>query len=207
MFGTRRKNREERINNLLEEEVSVGLKEEIFEDVKVPSKSEMKRNRKAQKRQISNAEVLLEVETETAFNENFIWADNEICQLRKNEIPIKAVVEQIEHQPIKQKESIKKELDEYFLKNNSDLFIKEGSKRKFKKLKKRRLRNYYKYRGHKFQTPYEFLEFLDKNPKKLDKIASTVLDDELFFKWLGKNSHQFIESVKDFRTFKKKIEN
>lgn len=219
MFKRKSTVREDKINSLLEE-IEINATEPIYDEVKVPSRKEvrkskktkLKQEKKLEKKQSKKSKVIVEDKTNiveekvTKPHYNIEWADNEVCQARKKQ-KIPKVEETVDIPlPLEKQGSIKKELDEYFLKNNSDLFIKEGKKRKAKKVKKGKLRSYYKYNNKRFQMPSDLLEYLDKNPNKIEKVASTVLDDELFFKWLGKNSHQFIESVRDFRTFKKKIE-
>lgn len=208
MFKKKRNAKEISKQNLLEDEIAINLEEPILEEVKVPSKKEMKKSRKAKLRQDKKKVVTVDVVEEKQETPiyNIEWADNEVCQAKKKKKNPEIEIKEEIPLPLEKQGSIKKELDEYFLKNNSELFIKEGKRRKTKKIKRVRLRSYYKYKGHKFLSPLDFMEYLDKNPKKIEKIASDVLDDELFFKWLGKNSHQFIESVKDFRSFKKKIE-
>lgn len=224
MFNRKKKIEAEIDEDIYEDEISVEIIDPLYDEIKVPSKREMKKDRKIKNKQLKKEKPISEApikkrktrgKSEEKIKEknevvepvfNFEWADNEVCQLKQMKLEEKKVIPKEVEEPKIPQESIKKELDEYFLKNNSDLFIKEGSKKKAKKSKRARLRSYYKYKGNQFHSPSELLEFLDKNPKKLEKIAATIVDDELFFKWLGKNSHQFIESVKDFRTFKKKIE-
>lgn len=224
MFKKKRKIEIELDEDVYEDEISVEIIDPLYDEIKVPSKREMKKDRKIKNKQVKKEkpQKLVPVKKQKTRDKpekkieeedeeikpifNFEWTDNEVCQLKQKKLEEKKSKPKEVEVPIIPQESIKKDLDEYFLKNNSDLFIKKSSKTKVKKGKKARLRSYYKYKGNEFHSPSELLEFLDKNPKKLEKIASVIVDDELFFKWLGKNSHQFMESVKDFRTFKKKIE-
>lgn len=103
--------------------------------------------------------------------------------------------------------NVKKDLDEYFVRNSDEL--KNSIKKKNKKSKKSRtskFNNYYEYKNVKFHTPSELLEYIERNPKNAEKVSSYVLEDDFFFTWLGQNSYHFMESIKEFRLFKKNIE-
>lgn len=96
----------------------------------------------------------------------------------------------------------KKDLNEYFIKNKQEILVTQ-KKTKKKKKKQAKLTKHYMYGKTTFRTPQELIEYIEKNPKKLPQLAQTVLDDEIFYNWLGIQTYQFVESVKKFREFKK----
>lgn len=188
MFGKKK-------NSVMEEEIVVEENGRILDEIIVPTKS---RKQKRKDKLKAKNETQKEEHQDTVKN-HFVWSDidSNTCTIEtspnKEESSIKTT-------------NIKKNLDDYFLRNNSDLFVNSG-KKKHKKKMNAKYKNFYRYNGTKFSTPNDLLSYIDKHPKKLDKIASKMIDDELFFEWLGKHSHQFTESVKEFRQFKKNIKN
>lgn len=105
------------------------------------------------------------------------------------------------------KVKVRKDLDEYFVRNSDELKSEKKSKKVLKKKSQStKFKKYYQYKKYRFETPSELIEYMEKYPKMREKMANYVLEDDAFFTWLGQNSYHFIESVKEFRTFKKNIE-
>ncbi len=246
MLKKRKNKRDKKINNMLEDEIVLDNNIPIYDEIEVPKKKRMRRNKKEKNvAKSSRKKKHQKIEAVTP-KYDFEWANVSECLIetksnkkkkkislfkkkdkkiestdrgqinneepfvetndtKKSSVVIDTQVSEEENNAVEDT-NIKKGLDDYFVKNDSELFKSTGRKQKSKKRRRTNLRSYYRYKGKKFQTPTNLLEYLDKHPKKIEKIATLIVDDELFFEWLGKNSHQFIESVKEFRTFKKKIE-
>ena len=105
---------------------------------------------------------------------------------------------------------VKKELHEYFLQSKEE---QEKLKRKPPKKPQKSKNKFigtdlsFRYKGKKFQKPEDFIKYLDAHYLDLEEIAFDLLNDKLFFTWIGKRSGLFPQSLKEFTKIKEKIEN
>jgi hypothetical protein len=143
------------------------------------------------------------------------FQDNEVTPIEKNEEP-KQEETQLEvrledalksnHRDVEEKQVRKQDLHSYFQVDGS--VLKKGLRRKKTKTKEETGNQQtpkYQIKHHSFYSMDEFVAYLDEHYERIDEIASAILKDEQFFRWLKEESIYFEESILKMKKIKQEL--
>ena len=143
------------------------------------------------------------------------FQENEVTPIEKIEEP-KQEETQLEvrpedalksnHRDVEEKQVRKQDLHSYFQVDGS--VLKKGLRRKKTKTKEETGNQQtpkYQIKHHSFYSMDEFVAYLDEHYERIDEIASAILKDEQFFRWLKEESIYFEESILKMKKIKQEL--